>query len=257
MAYRDDPDLAFLGTLNSEELNDLVYLIIHDKDGERRWTETLTVNEKYKRYAPNHSKYWQEIAEEIQHFGGNTFINIFRNAGVPYKEILCDVCDKLKVNYHKYASTKQIEQNLLMKILQQALEEMSPSQLKTLATEIGLDNISIPSAQAMTSIFLAIFRAGGFKSYQITVIIANAVLKTLIGRGLSFASNTLLTRTAAILTGPIGWAITALWTLIDIAGPAYRVTIPAVIQVIYLRSLSENRTEIEKINQIDISKINL
>ena len=40
-------------------------------------------------------------------------------------------------------------------------------------------------------------------------------------------------------------AITALWTVLDIAGPAYRVTIPATIQVAYLRSLSENREQIE------------
>ena len=39
----------------------------------------------------------------------------------------------------------------------------------------------------------------------------------------------------AILTGPIGWAITGLWTAIDVAGAAYRVTIPAVIQVAALR----------------------
>ncbi len=27
------------------------------------------------------------------------------------------------------------------------------------------------------------------------------------------------------------WALTAVWTLVDIAGPAYRVTIPSIIYV--------------------------
>ena len=49
------------------------------------------------------------------------------------------------------------------------------------------------------------------------------------------AGNAALTRLMSILTGPIGWAITGLWTAIDIAGTAYRVTIPAVIQVAALR----------------------
>ncbi|WP_409012598.1 hypothetical protein [Bacteroides xylanisolvens] len=40
---------------------------------------------------------------------------------------------------------------------------------------------------------------------------------------------------ASIMMGPIGWILTAVWTLIDIAGPAYRVTIPAVIQIAYIR----------------------
>jgi uncharacterized protein YaaW (UPF0174 family) len=33
----------------------------------------------------------------------------------------------------------------------------------------------------------------------------------------------------------IGWVITGLWTAIDIAGAAYRITIPAVIHVAALR----------------------
>lgn len=44
----------------------------------------------------------------------------------------------------------------------------------------------------------------------------------------------------AVLTGPIGWAITAAWTLIDAGGTAYRVTIPAVIQIASLRSKTAN-----------------
>jgi len=52
---------------------------------------------------------------------------------------------------------------------------------------------------------------------------------------LSFGANAMLTKTMSILTGPIGWVVTGLWTVIDIAGPAYRVTIPAVIEIAALR----------------------
>jgi uncharacterized protein YaaW (UPF0174 family) len=127
-----------------------------------------------------------------------------------------------------------IEENLLMKILKDALEEMSEEERKELLKSMGVRGIGF-TPEALFGLFQAIFRGGGFKSYQLTVIIANAVLKALIGRGLSFAGNAALTRTMAILTGPIGWAITAIWGAIDIAGPAYRVTIPAVIEISYLR----------------------
>ncbi|WKT00893.1 DUF3944 domain-containing protein [Gallibacterium salpingitidis] len=252
MAYRHDPDLEFLSTCSSYELNDLVSTLIYDKNGSPRFTESLTSNEKYKRFYPEHSHYWQEIAEEIQIFGGNSFANLFRGrVGVPYKEILCDVCDKMKVNYNKFSSTTQIERNLLMKILNDALEKMTPEELNKLARELGLKNISNLNAQAATTIFISVFKAGGFKSYQLTVIIVNAILKALIGRGLSFGGNIVLTRTASILTGPIGWAITAIWTAVDLAGPAYRVTIPTVIQITYLRSLNENREAIKMSEQIN------
>ena len=48
-------------------------------------------------------------------------------------------------------------------------------------------------------------------------------------------------RTASMLVGPIGWVITGLWTAIDVAGTAYRVTIPAVVQVAFLRTQMETQ----------------
>lgn len=236
MAYREDSDLAFLGELESKDLDDLVYCLTHDKDGSARLTEELTMSELYKRYYPDHHQYWELIAAELQCFGANSFATMLRGGkGVLYKEVLTDVCDKLKVNYNKNADVEVIEQNMLMKILKDAIDKMSPDEIRQLAESMGVTDLKSITKGALIGGFQAIFRAGGFKSYQLTVIIVNAILKALIGRGLSFGGNVILTRTMAILTGPIGWVITGLWTAIDIAGPAYRVTIPAVIQVAALR----------------------
>ena len=71
-------------------------------------------------------------------------------------------------------------------------------------------------------------------------------MKAVVGRGLTITANATLTKVMSILTGPIGWSITAAWTLFDIAGTAYRVTIPAVIEVAYLRKLSQNREAIKQ-----------
>ena len=122
-----------------------------------------------------------------------------------------------------------------MKIIADALEKMSPEELRKLAQDVGLKNTDGITAEALTGIFQAAFVAGGFMSYQITLIVVNAVLKILIGRGLTVAGNAALTRVMAAFTGPIGWIVTGLWTAVDIAGPAYRVTIPAVIQIAALR----------------------
>jgi len=204
MAYREDSDLEFLGQMKSEDLNDLVYCLTHDKDGEVRYTEELTNNELYKRFYPDHHQYWKEIAAEIQCFGANSFV-------------------------------EKIENNMLMKIIADSLEKMSPEELRKLAESVGLKNTDGITAEVLTGTFQAAFVAGGFMSYQITLIVVNAVAKLLIGRGLSVAGNAALTRVMAAFAGPIGWVLTGLWTAIDIAGPAYRVTIPAVIQVAALR----------------------
>jgi len=252
MAYRSDSDLEFLGELRSEDLNDLVYCLTHSKNGNRRLTEELTLSNEYKAHNPDHHKYWELIAAEIQCFGANSFMTLFRGGeGVYYREVLMDVCDKIKVNYNKNSSVGMIESNLLMKILTDALDKMNPDELKELAETIGIKNTNGITPEIMTGTFQAIFRAGGFKSYQLTVIIVNAILKALIGRGLSFAGNAALTRTMALLTGPIGWTIAALWTAIDIAGAAYRVTIPAVIQVAALRQKHLHEKQVEDITLVD------
>ncbi|MBC6573230.1 DUF3944 domain-containing protein [Escherichia coli] len=236
MAYRSDPDLVFLKDCTDEQLDDLVYLLTHDKDGAARLTEELTRNSNYKSHYPNHSIYWEDIAAEIQCFGANTFATMFRGGkGVLYKEILCDVCKKMKVNFNKDATTEVIEQNLLMKIATDALDSMTPEQIKELGMEFGIKNTSGLTSQTLTAAFQTIFQRGGFKSYQLTVIIVNQVMKALIGRGLPLVVNGTLMRIMSILTGPIGWAVTGLWTAVDIGGTAYRVTIPAVIQVAFLR----------------------
>lgn len=236
MAYRYDPDLEFLSKCTDEDLNDLVYCLTHDKDGSKRLTEELTLSDSYKKHYPYHNLYWEETAAEIQCFGGNTFANMFRGGkGVLYKEVLCDVCDKMKVNYNKNSPVERIENGLISKVLEDSLEKMSPDEIRRLATELGIKNTQNITKQVLLGSFQTIFRAGGFKSYQLTVIVVNAVLKALIGRGLSFAGNAAATRVFAVLSGPIGWVITGLWTAFDIAGAAYRVTIPAVIQVAALR----------------------
>jgi uncharacterized protein YaaW (UPF0174 family) len=236
MAYRYDTDLEFLSKCKSEDLNELVYCLTHDKDGDPRLTEELTTNALYKRHHPDHHQYWELIAAEVQCFGSNSFATIFRGGkGVPYKEVLTDVCDKMKVNYNKESSAETIEKNLLMKILKDSLEKMSASEIRELAESLGLKNTNSITAEALVGSFQAIFRMGGFKSYQLTLIVVNAVMKALLGRGLALAGNAALTRVAAVMAGPIGWIITGLWTAIDLAGTAYRVTIPAVIQIAFLR----------------------
>lgn len=244
MAYRYDEDLEFLRSMQSTDLDTLVE-ILTGKDKSNA-TENLSQQSGYKTHYPNHIKYVDEIMEELQRFGGNTFVNyLFRfGEGVLYKEILCDVCDNLRVNYNKNSSIERIEGELFAKILEKAIEQMDSKELEQIVKEIN-KGANINSAlgfgkQVALVAMQGAIKAGGFASYQLALIVANAVAKQVIGRGLTFAANAGLTRALSALAGPIGWAITGLWTGVDLAGPAYRITIPAVIEVAYLRLRHSN-----------------
>jgi uncharacterized protein YaaW (UPF0174 family) len=64
-----------------------------------------------------------------------------------------------------------------------------------------------------------------------------------VGHGLSFAVNAGLTKGVSIFAGPPGWCLVAFLTAHSVASEAYRVTIPAVIQVALIRSAIEARRE--------------
>ena len=84
-------------------------------------------------------------------------------------------------------------------------------------------------------IMQALIKMGGFTSYKIAVIVANAIAKFIVGRGLPLAANAFLTKALSIFAGPIGWVVSGIWMALDIAGSSYKVTIPCVIHVAMLR----------------------
>jgi len=59
--------------------------------------------------------------------------------------------------------------------------------------------------------------------------------RQVVGKGLTLVANRTLTRAISVVAGPIGWAVSAIWTAFDLASPAYRVTVPCVIQIAYMR----------------------
>lgn len=182
------------------------------------------------------------VAAELQTFGGNSFSNLYRGGGdkkgVPYREILFDVCDRMKVNYNKESETWLVESNLLQKIVVDAVEKMAPEELETLVSEANLRTANFTPQGVAAALQLAI-RSSGFFPYKLAVIVVNAAVRPFVTAlgigGLPLAVNATLTRSIGILAGPIGWALTAVWTAYGLAGPAYRVTVPAVLYVSCLR----------------------
>lgn len=92
------------------------------------------------------------------------------------------------------------------------------------------------SRQAMVTALQIAIRRGGLYGLSWSMNLANVVARQAIGRGMAaFATGSVLSRSLSVLTGPIGMAITAAWTAYDVAGPAYRVIVPAIIYIAYLR----------------------
>ncbi|CBI67186.1 UPF0174 protein HP_1587 [Helicobacter pylori B8] len=114
--------------------------------------------------------------------GATLLLIFFRNEGVLYKEILCDVCDHLKVSYNEKSNISLIEQNMLAKLLKDSLEQMSKKDLEKLRHELGMTNIDKvigENKQVLIASVLTLFKAGGSHSYALVVSVADAMVKKL------------------------------------------------------------------------------
>lgn len=232
-------DLEFLPVAENDDLLILTDYITRHKNGTVRFTQRLPQSfvhsVEYQIFYPDKLSHMaNKIGDELRKYGGNSIVNVFRGEGPGYKTILIDVCKKLKVNFNKKSSVEVIELNLLQRILINSFENMTIEELRDFAKENGIP-IQTYTKQALIASIQILIKHGGFSSYKIAVIVANSVAKALLGRGLSFAANAGLTKWLSVIAGPIGWTATIIWTAIDVAGPAYRVTIPAVIQIAYMR----------------------
>lgn len=235
----NDPDLAFLSECEDDEIRMLSDIISYNQKGKARLTASLTHSKNYHLYYPNEmKKLLPDIVDELQRYGGNTIFNLFRGHGVSYRTILCDVCDSLKVNYNKGQSISLIEQYLIQKILLTAVDNMTEEDVKHLDTKYSKTELKDQ---------IGLLKAGSPLFLKLTTMVVLQVAKKwgseeVIKLAYKFAGG----RVVAVSSGPVGWALSAVWTAFDIASPASRVTVPSVITIAYLR-MSSNKSE--EINQ--------
>ncbi|MGU3429219.1 DUF3944 domain-containing protein [Enterobacter hormaechei] len=233
--YRNDPDLNLLGQCSNEELQLLVSILITDpRDGDTRWTESLTSTPEYRLLAPEHRRYWQLIAAEFQRYGANTLVSLIRlGQGVTYREILGDVCDKLDVNYNLKSTTETIELCLLMKVLEKSLDQMTPEELATFSRNMQLD-LTNPTPQLILMAVQAAIRTSSLAALELATVLSASVITSLGGIA-TWGTVVVASRALSVIAGPVAIALSSAWMISDIAGPAYRVTIPACIIVAWLR----------------------
>lgn len=175
------------------------------------------------------------IVNELSRFGGNSLANLFRGgAGIPYEEIVRDVATHLKTQHTKSCKCEDIEISIISKVLQQSLEKMNEEQRESLFNSLGKDYEYAPDYSAKTGV-LSTLMSSGVAAFTATTIVANASVHAILGRGLVMGASGGAVRGIGLFAGPVGWAITAIWTAFDLASPAYRVTVPCVIQIAYMR----------------------
>jgi uncharacterized protein YaaW (UPF0174 family) len=159
------------------------------------------------------------LVRELQHFGGNTFVNLFRRNGVNYSEIVDDVASHLKMKVPATASVEEKEALIIDCVFTSSWKKMSDDERSQILRDMGINgsaSMDIPV-------------------WQRAALVANSLAQTTAGKVLPLIAGLGIGRVLGVLTGPVGLAITGLYTAYDISNPAFRVTLPCVVQIAWIR----------------------
>lgn len=239
-----DIDLADL--IDNAEFEDIAVLIDYVTDqGKGRVSlaaDTLStlVTSKDAGYVSPQSR--ALLVEVIKRYGGHTIMNFFRGGqGVPYREIVRDVASHMGVKTNKDEACESMEATIIMVVLKKAFEDMTEEQRDEMFKEFG-GVYKTGAGPAAFAVLQGLIKASGFRAFKMTLIVVNALSKAILGRGLTLAGNAALMRALGAFAGPIGWAVTAVWTIFDLGSPAYRVTVPCVLHIAYMRQKAALRS---------------
>lgn len=239
-----DKDLCFLAHCENSELRKLCDILTHDKNGRLRISERLTSKEAYLENYPEHMQALAPaVADELLRFGSNTIATaLHHDTPDSYEAVVRRVCHQMHVRIGKYDNAATMERALLESICESSLKSMTLEELRNLAEEAGIPSKGLLK-QALAAAILAAMRISPVVFRRVAISVTYEVLAFVIGRGVAIVGARALQRTLGVLAGPVGWIALTVWTLWDIASPAYWVCIPAIIQVALMRLDSSSESE--------------
>ncbi|MBY7512576.1 acidic protein MsyB [Escherichia ruysiae] len=227
--YLHDSDLDFLQHCSEEQLANFTRLLTHNEKGKTRLSSVLMRNELLKSmegHPEQHRRNWQLIAGELQHFGGDSIANKLRGHGKRYRAILLDVSKRLKLKADKEMSTFAIEQQLLEHFLRNTWKKMDETHKKEFLQAV---NAKVNELEELLPLLMKDKQLAKGVSHllssQLTRILRTHAAMSVLGHGLLRGAG---------LGGPVGAALNGVKA---VSGTAFRVTIPAVLQIACLRRM--------------------
>ena len=230
--------LKVLSVATNDELDTLVKYIT-----EKGFVSSqLDKTEKYEKYHPDHRMYYKEIAAEIQKFGGSSIANLFRGGkGVPYKEIVCDVADRLEIKYEKSDSIDKIETLIILATLEKIWNGIDEESKKRMMEKISdrFKDKPLPAnfpSDIIEEIIEQKDKEGLCVGLSVGFLASNYMSNQLIGENLASSKSSTVKKILVVGVPLLINPLLGIGSLTGVlAGPAYRVTVPTVIHVAYIR----------------------
>ena len=247
METRIDKDLEFLTKCGNDDLKRLCDILTFNKLGGYRISEHLTdTNDYISHYPDEMNQMTGVLAHELLCKGTNSLVMAWNN-GCPdsYDKVLWRVCKSLKADVAKDDSVLAKEHSLLTKLCSDAISKLSEEELYEIADLAGIKDKNL-NKQMIIGAILLVIKNNPKVFARVIIFIAKHIIMFIAGRSAAKVSAGVLERMLGVATGPFGWAVLTAWTAWDLASPAMRVCIPAVVQVAIMRLESTPRLNVKR-----------
>lgn len=178
--------------------------------------------------------------KQIKYYGSSDIAYLKRKllqgyGGVGAKELVEDVCEKLKINIKLGGSIESRLEKMVNIVVEKELFSKTPDELSQAFRDLGISDIDNDlisehiSKNGKVAILPVIFQILGPKiALGIIETIIISIIAQIIGReAAKQLIKELMKRNPWINTlGPVLWAISGVWIALDLQGPAYRKTVP-------------------------------
>lgn len=172
------------------------------------------------------------LIRELQHFGGNSFVNLFRRNGVTYSEIADDVLSHVGGTGSKNESVESLELKVLETLLSDAWDKMSPEERADFSDGFQFE---AGSAEEPYAAIQAAVRRGGVSAMRAAALLTGSSDRFAMRGAFVTGAGLGVGRIAGLALGVAASGVAAAHTL---ASQAYRITVPCVVQIAYIRQKS-------------------
>jgi len=196
--------------------------------------ERKRLSSLYNRHGLEIGRPVEELVRAIRLDGSNSFVSIVRGGeGVSYEELVKDVASKMKVKFKQNETVVEIERKCLFSLINKK-DPKSKKKIEELLAKAGVSaevTGAIIGGAFSTAILFALIG-------QLGPVVASDVIQQTIAQVImrqAAAAAILRAPAAAGATVPVlNVALLGLFA-VSLAGPAYRKTIPTVLEIAMLR----------------------
>ncbi|WP_272521513.1 hypothetical protein [Providencia sp. PROV202] len=166
------------------------------------------------------------LVRELQYFGGNTFVNLVRRNGVSYNEIVNDVASHVELKLPTSSSVEEKEALIINAEFTTLWQKIAVDERATILHGMG---VTLPNnIENLSGINIPYWQKAMFVANSFAQAIASKELPLTV----EFRAKHGIAAALGALVVPMGIPIAG---LISASNPAFRVTVPCVVQIAWIR----------------------